>query len=44
VTLKRQLQKALAVLVDDEKKCPVVIVDEAPSALQGDAGGKSVSC
>jgi len=26
---KRQLQKALAVLTDDEKKCPVVIVDEA---------------
>jgi general secretion pathway protein A len=26
---KRQLQKALAVLVDDDKKCPVVIVDEA---------------
>jgi general secretion pathway protein A len=26
---KRQFQKALAVLTDDEKKCPVVIVDEA---------------
>lgn len=26
---KRQLQKALAVLTDNEKKCPVVIVDEA---------------
>jgi type II secretory pathway predicted ATPase ExeA len=26
---KRQLQKALANLTDDEKKCPVVIVDEA---------------
>jgi type II secretory pathway predicted ATPase ExeA len=26
---KRQLQKALAVLVDDDKKTPVVIVDEA---------------
>ena len=26
---KRQLQKALAVLMDNEKKCPVVIVDEA---------------
>src|SRR5665811_1978249 len=29
---KRQLQKALAVLVDDDKKCPVVIVDEAISS------------
>jgi type II secretory pathway predicted ATPase ExeA len=26
---KRQLQKALAVLTDNEKKCPVIIVDEA---------------
>ena len=26
---KRQLQKALAALMDNEKKCPVVIVDEA---------------
>jgi len=26
---KRQFQKALAVLTEDEKKCPVVIVDEA---------------
>jgi general secretion pathway protein A len=26
---KRQLQKALAALVDNDKKCPVVIVDEA---------------
>ena len=26
---KRQLQKALAVLTENEKKCPVVIVDEA---------------
>jgi general secretion pathway protein A len=26
---KRQLQKAMAVLTDNEKKCPVIIVDEA---------------
>lgn len=26
---KRQLQKALAELVDNEKKCPVIVVDEA---------------